>query len=492
MSFGNFLRRISFETDRTPTDPQTTEAQGTGIDSILAAPGKFLGSVNAKTGHLVSDLNQKLDLGGKFDTFKQASVTKFEHVVRGSTSSQDSAEDHTRSSGHRGPLTNPFNAGSPATSIDGKTADQTTHDESSSRKTSDGSFSQLRRQSTNAGPRPPRPPPPTPAALSRAMSLDETNLTRKKSTDENEPKRVVITPTLEMAREEEEPPPGQEGGPGDQGLYFPTASSKLAAPTRRRKSPPIEEEADSSASEYGAHGDQPIYKTSEKKEGGPKPDNVTPRGHAGTEEEFHESQMEVIIEVCVSALLSGRWVDEQSHESELQNLLGNAGGRMTFVNKIEQEAGKVGGVLDAHAVQPLLEKVSYMLNECQEAEDFAPAKKLLTTSLLFYVVDQSNPEDKQPFFNYVKTQPIWQSLRFWNACFFQSVQEARAKLGDQNGNESQQQEIVVQQLRSYLNTMNVFGLHHTIKQEFLRKHGSLFNLTDDQMANLRLIAEIGQ
>ncbi|VDO59006.1 unnamed protein product [Schistosoma margrebowiei] len=33
-------------------------------------------------------------------------------------------------------------------------------------------------------------------------------------------------------------------------------------------------------------------------------------------------------------------------------------------------------------------------------------------------------------------------------------------------------------MKSYLQTMNVFSLHETIKQEFLRKQADLFNLND--------------
>ncbi|KAF8563919.1 hypothetical protein P879_11693 [Paragonimus westermani] len=37
--------------------------------------------------------------------------------------------------------------------------------------------------------------------------------------------------------------------------------------------------------------------------------------------------------------------------------------------------------------------------------------------------------------------------------------------------------------------MNVFELHTTVKQEFLRKHSGLFNLTDEEIQTLRGILQ---
>ncbi|KAF7262313.1 hypothetical protein EG68_00381 [Paragonimus skrjabini miyazakii] len=99
-------------------------------------------------------------------------------------------------------------------------------------------------------------------------------------------------------------------------------------------------------------------------------------------------------------------------------------------------------------------------------------------------VDPSRSTERTSLFSYIKTQPIWHTLRFWNACFFQSVQEARAKLAEKNQSDKRPEEIVFDQLKSYLNTMNVFELHTTIKQEFLRKHSGLFNLTDGKKQHL--------
>ncbi|KAF8560647.1 hypothetical protein P879_11799 [Paragonimus westermani] len=90
------------------------------------------------------------------------------------------------------------------------------------------------------------------------------------------------------------------------------------------------------------------------------------------------------------------------------------------------------GLIATDGLPVLLEKIGYLLNECQDAEDFAPARKLLTSSLLYYVEDPSRSTERTSLFSYIKPEPIWHTLRFWNACFFQSVQEARAKLAEKN------------------------------------------------------------
>nr|VZI23042.1 unnamed protein product [Spirometra erinaceieuropaei] len=92
-------------------------------------------------------------------------------------------------------------------------------------------------------------------------------------------------------------------------------------------------------------------------------------------------------------------------------------------------------------------------------------------------------------FSYIKNQPIWHSLRFWNACFFQSVQESRAKLMDQGKSNAEIDMAITAQIRSYLNTMQVFSLHATMRLEFLRKQGALFNLCQDDIEALSTAIE---
>ncbi|KAF6771715.1 hypothetical protein AHF37_07378 [Paragonimus kellicotti] len=244
MSFGNFLRKLSFESDKTTHVPGTTEpAEHTGMSSIFAAPGKLFDSVNAKTGHLVSDLNQKLDLSGKLDTLKQVSVNKFEHVVHGSPTMKATKPDEcTTGAPPRAPLSNPFNTGDPASNL----TDTSMETEKSNPS--------LRRQSTHTSAnRPPRPPPPTAAALSRAMSLDETNLSKHIPKEQKAGKRTILSPKLEPSSELDEERSIQQVRDKEDGKGF-------ISPDHKRHSDKLsDDDGDSSASEYGAHGDQPVY-----------------------------------------------------------------------------------------------------------------------------------------------------------------------------------------------------------------------------------------
>ncbi|TPP59189.1 hypothetical protein FGIG_08884 [Fasciola gigantica] len=474
MSFGNFLRRLSFDTEKQQGDPNETTEGTTSISSIFTAPGKLIESVNVKTGHLVSDLNQKLDLGGKLDSLKQVSVTKFENVW-GSSGSKDeagrTAEEKIFSSPSKtdsmtGTHTNPFERAPHAT-------EQTTGSVGSSRESDERRDSQasslLRRQSTNAGPRPPRPPPPTPAALSRALSVDQANIAMNYGKDAHLTKPHPMPGTLE---EEED-----------------RFGASCLPPHSK------DEDADdaSSASEYGAYGDKPVYEKDE-------PDSPalntqqTEELHSKGAEEIEErgvstNEVDSVMDICVPALVNGRLRFVKSNSNPLQNYFATSIGRTSFVHRIEQESVNTQGHLDPSALPALLDKISLLLNECEDAEDFVPAKKILTVSLLFYVTDPGSPGDRTFLFNYIKSQPIWQSLRFWNACFFQSVQEARAKLSEQPEVEKKPEKIACEQLKSYLDTMNVFDLHKTIKHEFLRKHSNLFNLTDEETQNLRSIID---
>ncbi|CAH8608479.1 unnamed protein product [Heterobilharzia americana] len=211
--------------------------------------------------------------------------------------------------------------------------------------------------------------------------------------------------------------------------------------------PVIEEEENSSASEYGENGDQPIYRhesdlpitTRDQPDIGlklfeaPKAEAVkeekfsTPRPCATLPNATSIEEIQEFMELYTSALIIGRSDYLKSKEIELQELLTTPAGRIAFVNALEQESRRTQGLVDLQALPKLLDQIGLLLVECQNAEDFSPAKKLLTISLQLYTYDPSVSTERTFIFAYIKNQPIWQSLRFWNACFFQSLQEARSK-----------------------------------------------------------------
>ncbi|CAH8501313.1 unnamed protein product [Dicrocoelium dendriticum] len=461
MSFGNIFRKMSIDLEKQDPDPTTSgPAQQTEVSgvNIFAAPGKLLDSVNTKTGQLVSDLNQRLDLGKRLGNLRQASLIKFDHVVHGGSSMVKSGEpartEHGENCGHPSPK-----LGSP-TSISSSSTDQ------------ESSTSTLRRQSTESSSRPPRPPPPSPAALSRAVSLDEAALSSKGQKHTKLTETVSTFNKLDPALELDE----------DRNTGWQRSGEET-----------LKEDSDSSASEYGRGGDMPVYK--------PEPDvlvnapiqpssvDYSQHQESGLSDVATAGPTKTMLETFVSALIQGRWDEVNSRETELQDILGTAPGRMAFVNLLEQKSTEAQGRISSSAVESLLRELDYLLVECQNAEDFSPAKKLLTTSLLYKVEDYPGSPDGEVLFTLIKNRPIWQSLRFWNACFFQSIQEARAKTAVQTERDKESDKTCYDQLKSYLKTMNVFGLHETIQQEFLRKQSSLFNLTDDEVQSLWTVIE---
>lgn len=290
MSFGNFFRRLSFDTEKTLGDSNETEEGASSISSIFAAPGKLIESVNVKTGHLVSDLNQKLDLGGKLDSLKQVSVNKFENVVWGTGGSKDEtghgideaisspSKDYSTIGTHK----SPFEHNRPVTVTTTESVGPPTEP---SERTDSQENLPLRRQSTNAGPRPPRPPPPTPAALSRAMSVDQATIAMNYGKDAHPTKSHPMPGTLE---EEDD----------RTGVSNPPTRSKNEG-----------EDESSSASEYGAYGDKPVYKQDEPYTAAANSqlaDELAGEAEDQTEEnEISKNQVDSVMNICVPALING-------------------------------------------------------------------------------------------------------------------------------------------------------------------------------------------
>lgn len=50
----------------------------------------------------------------------------------------------------------------------------------------------------------------------------------------------------------------------------------------------------------------------------------------------------------------------------------------------KHQSRRTQGLVDLQALPKLLDQISLLLVECQNAEDFQPAKKLLSISLEFY------------------------------------------------------------------------------------------------------------
>ncbi|KAK6185028.1 hypothetical protein SNE40_007355 [Patella caerulea] len=144
----------------------------------------------------------------------------------------------------------------------------------------------------------------------------------------------------------------------------------------------------------------------------------------------------------------------------------------------------------------LVQYFAVCLFECNEAEDYSPAKTLMNMCFTFYLQDQ-NPGGgtyKHFLYSYLRDQPVWQSLRFWNAAFFDAIQGERSRKPVPKNNEETdirtddrqfQENITFGQLGTFTCNMRAFGLSRELCMEFLRKQAIIANLNKEQVKMLK-------
>jgi Myotubularin protein len=73
----------------------------------------------------------------------------------------------------------------------------------------------------------------------------------------------------------------------------------------------------------------------------------------------------------------------------------------------------------------LIQYFAIVLFECKDCEDFLPAKHLMSLCFTYYQeVEVPGCEPYREYlFNYLRDQPIWHNLRFWNATLFYALQK---------------------------------------------------------------------
>lgn len=177
----------------------------------------------------------------------------------------------------------------------------------------------------------------------------------------------------------------------------------------------------------------------------------------------------------------------------------------------------------------LVQFFALCLFECNEADDFHPAKCLMNMSYTFFhyseevedrtqdVIspdseeaddstnggnnnDLESPSNPKPpkvksfLYTHLKEQPIWKCQRFWNASFFESVHHERTQHSpdgkrehwrhmsseDQELAEIMEENITFGQLATFLHNMMGLGLSEQFTRRFLDKMGVIGNITKDQ------------
>ncbi|XP_076298019.1 uncharacterized protein KIAA0513-like isoform X1 [Lasioglossum baleicum] len=184
--------------------------------------------------------------------------------------------------------------------------------------------------------------------------------------------------------------------------------------------------------------------------------------------------------------------------------------KANFGQMVLTESGRIwfSRVVNARRARPCVTEASFYtlaqhfavaLFECHEADDFAPAKSLMNMCFTFYhEVEVPGLEPYREYlYTHLRVQPIWTSMRFWTAAFFDAVQCERAskpvpprpKSLDQEAIAAEdrrfQANIVFGQLGTFTCNMHAFGLSRTLCLEFLRKQCVIANLTKEQEKMLR-------
>ncbi|GIY03055.1 uncharacterized protein KIAA0513 [Caerostris extrusa] len=149
----------------------------------------------------------------------------------------------------------------------------------------------------------------------------------------------------------------------------------------------------------------------------------------------------------------------------------------------------------------LVQYFAIVLFECAEADDFSPAKSIMNMCFTFYherINRDGRPSCREYLFSYLKDQPIWRSVRFWNAAFFDAVQCERANrqiptrddLGQYSAEDLRdekkfQENIFFGQLGTFTYNMYAFGLSKQFAMEFLRKQCTIASLSKEHVLLLK-------
>lgn len=156
--------------------------------------------------------------------------------------------------------------------------------------------------------------------------------------------------------------------------------------------------------------------------------------------------------------------------------------------------------VDESTFYSLVQYFAIALFECAESDDYTPAKTIMNMCFTYYheVSVAGQPSSKEFLYMYLREQPIWQSLRFWNAAFFDAVQCERSHkpvatrtVVEQYSPEEMideqtfQENITFGQLGSFTCNMHAFGLSRELCLAFLRKQSTIANLKKNHVQMLK-------
>jgi len=194
----------------------------------------------------------------------------------------------------------------------------------------------------------------------------------------------------------------------------------------------------------------------------------------------------------------------QEEKSRFGQLCQHGAGRQWFAKYVNEHRNTQ--CVEELVFFRLQQFLSVCLFECDHEDDYVPAKCLMLLCFVFYT-DLKPPHKKLEYlFSGIRTQPIWRSLKFWNAAFFDAVHCEGVHRRGPNGSRWQQAlkrlsthrskdhedlftGIVFKQLKEFTKYMHQLEVPKELNVEFLVKQSMVGKLSEDQTCTLREFIE---
>ncbi|XP_020613369.1 uncharacterized protein KIAA0513-like isoform X2 [Orbicella faveolata] len=215
------------------------------------------------------------------------------------------------------------------------------------------------------------------------------------------------------------------------------------------------------------------------------------------ETELFEQECDDFMKEFVAKIFLEESVISQEEKLKFGILNQHSAGRLSFSKHVDNQRAYSKSVPETIFFR-LVQYFAIVLFECNQADDFEPAKILMNMCFTFFLeVDRDGEEVMRQFIvPYLRDQPIWKSLRFWNAAFFDAVHSEREipaiprdlwhSWSPQEQSEYREcdKNSTFGKLGTFLNNMKAFGLDNDICSEFLQKMSTIGELSEEQVVLL--------
>lgn len=216
------------------------------------------------------------------------------------------------------------------------------------------------------------------------------------------------------------------------------------------------------------------------------------------ETELFEQECDGFMKDFVSKIFQVDSDISQEDKSKFGILNQHSAGRLLFSRHVDNQRVYCKSVPETIFFR-LVQYFAIVLFECNQADDFEPAKILMNMCFTFFLeVNKEGEEPARQFIvPYLREQPIWKSLRFWNAAFFDAVHSEREipaisrdvwhswSPQEQSEYKECDKNSTFAKLGTFLSNMKAFGLSNNTCDEFLHKMSTIADLSDEQIQLLR-------